>query len=341
MTAISQAPVRSAQQVIADCRRLLDVQLRESVGSLPSTVRLIVGYHFGWNDEAGRPTGAHGGKAIRPTLALLAAEAVGADAAVAVPGAVAVELAHNFSLLHDDVMDQDLTRRHRPTAWCVFGIPAAILAGDALLNLAFGVLAGSTHPAAARLLSSALNRLVEGQNADLLLERRKAVDIKECIDIAAGKTGAMLGCACAIGGLLAGGSRRQVECLDAFGAQLGLAFQHVDDRLGIWGDPAVTGKPVYSDLARRKKSLPITAALISGTSAGSELAALYETERPLTDSELTYAADLVEAAGGRRWSLNEAEAYLASAQQLLTSGFEANAAQEMHAIACLIADRDY
>lgn len=316
--------------------------LREAVGTLPAAVRLIIGYHLGWHDEAGRPTAAGGGKAIRPTLALLAAEAVGADARIALPGALAVELVHNFSLLHDDVMDADLTRRHRPTAWTLFGIPAAILAGDALLNLAFGVLADSSQPAvAARLLNSALNRLVDGQNADLLFEKRKAVDVRECIDTAAGKTGALLGCACAMGGLFARGSPQQIESLSVFGAELGLAFQHVDDLLGIWGDPSVTGKPVYSDLTSRKKSLPVVAALVSGTSAGSELAALYETDRQLTDAELANAASLIEAAGGRRWSREQAEAHLGSAQRLLAAGFDPRAIEEMLTIASLIADRDY
>lgn len=304
-------------------------------------MRLIIGYHFGWHDEAGHPVGTDGGKAIRPTLALLAAEAIGADATVAVPGAVAVELVHNFSLLHDDVMDGDLTRRHRPAAWTVYGVPATILAGDALLNLAFGLLARSSQPAAATLmLSSALDRLVEGQSADLVLEKREAVDLGECIDTAAGKTGALLGCACAIGGLLGQGGPWQIERLAAFGTEIGMAFQHVDDLLGIWGDPTITGKPVYSDLASRKKSLPVTSALVSGTSAGDELAALLGTGRPLTDLELAHAATMIEAAGGRQWSQQRAAAHVASARQLLTAGFEARATEEMLAIARLIADRD-
>lgn len=305
-------------------------------------MRLLVGQHFGWLDETGHPVRTAGGKAIRPALALLAAEATGADARAAIPGAVAVELVHNFSLLHDDVMDADLTRRHRPAAWTVYGVPAAILAGDALLNLAFGVLARSSEAAAATLLlSSALDRLVEGQSADLSLEKSQTADLGESIDTAAGKTGALLSCACALGGLLAQGSPRQVERLAAFGAEVGLAFQHVDDLLGIWGDPSVTGKPVYSDLASRKKSLPVTAALVSGTSAGEELAALYGTGRPLTETELARAAVLVEAAGGRRWSQQRAAAHVESAQRLLTAGFEVSATEEMLAIARLVSDRDH
>jgi geranylgeranyl diphosphate synthase type I len=321
----------------------MDLPLRQAVRDLPSSLQTIVGYHLGWLDDGGRAVKPCGGKAIRPTLAMLSAEAVGAEPDVAVPAAVAVELVHNFSLLHDDVMDGDRTRRWRPAAWTVFGIPAAILAGDALLTLAFGVLARSSQPAAAmRILTSALNRLVDGQTADMALERQSSVSVAECVEMAANKTGALLACACTMGATFGGGSPEQVECLGAFGERLGLAFQHVDDLLGIWGDPAVTGKPVYSDLANRKKSLPVAAALHSGTSAGRDLARLYSLDRQLTGDELASAAKLVEAAGGRRWSRLQAEAHLAAALLwLLAAGFEERSAEEMLAVARLIAQRDH
>jgi geranylgeranyl diphosphate synthase, type I len=340
---MSQVQARSARQVIAECRALVDLPLREAVWSLPASLQLIVGYHFGWHDEAGRPVETYGGKAIRPALALLSAEVVGADARAAVPAAVAVELVHNFSLLHDDVMDEDRTRRCQPAAWAVFGVPTAILAGDALLTLAFDVLAASKRPAAAtRTLSSALNRLVDGQIADMALEKRMVVGISECVEMAAGKTGALLGCACALGAAFGGGSSEQVECLGAFGEQLGLAFQHIDDLLGIWGDSAVTGKPVHSDLANRKKSLPVAAALVSSTAAARELADLYSIERPLADAELAHAAMLVEAAGGRRWSQSQAEEHLTAALHwLLAAGFEGRTTDEMLAVARLIIKRDH
>ncbi|MGH3924256.1 MAG: polyprenyl synthetase family protein, partial [Pseudonocardiaceae bacterium] len=248
------------------------------------------------------------GKAMRPTLVLLSAQAVSdvaGVAAAAVPAAVAVELAHNFSLLHDDVMDGDVTRRHRPTAWSVFGMNAAILAGDALLTLALDTLAASGHPAAMdgiRMLSAAVQDLVEGQSVDLALERRAEVQLAECERMADQKTGALMRCACAVGASFGGGSPEQIRCLRGFGEHLGLAFQHVDDLLGIWGDPAVTGKPVYSDLRSRKKSLPVVSALTSGTLAGLELATLYHRDQPLSDVDLVHAAELIDIAGGRAWS---------------------------------------
>src|SRR5262249_38599046 len=157
-------------------------------------------------------------------------------------------LVHNFSLLHDDVMDGDLTRRHRPTAWSVFGVNAAILAGDALLALGLDVLAASGHgqaQRAIRMLNTAVLDLLDGQRADLAFEQRSDVELPECVRMAESKTGALLGCACALGAMFGGGHPEQVEHLYGFGERMGLAFQFVDDLLGIWGDPAVTGKPVY------------------------------------------------------------------------------------------------
>lgn len=178
------------------------------------------------------------GKAIRPALALLSAEAVGGPAVAALRPAAAVELVHDFSLLHDDVMDGDRTRRHRPTAWTVFGVSPAILAGDALLTLAFDVLATGGHPVTAeatRIFSTAVQELLDGQSADVAFEERRDVGPAECLSMAVGKTGALLGCACGLGALFGGGDPEQVEHLVAFGRDLGLAFQLVDDLLGIWG----------------------------------------------------------------------------------------------------------
>lgn len=307
---------RSARDVLAWSRDLVEPVLRSAVDSLPASMRRIAGYHFGWWDVDGAPDHGDGGKALRPALVLLAAEAAGGSSADAVPAAVAVELVHNFSLLHDDVMDGDATRRHRPTAWSVYGVGPAILAGDALVTLAFDVLAASGHPVsqqAMRMLSTAVLDLVDGQSADMGFEDRVDVGIGECVNMADAKTGALLGCACAIGAAFAGAPPDKVARLRNFGTRLGLAFQHVDDLLGIWGEPEVTGKPVYSDLNNRKKSLPVVAALTSGTDAGRELAALYHRVEPLSAAELARAAELIDLAGGRVWSQSQADELLKGA----------------------------
>nr|BAC66492.1 farnesyl diphosphate synthase [Streptomyces argenteolus] len=346
MTAIEvTAEGRSAREVLLWSRDTVESALRPAIDRLPPAMRRIAGYHFGWSDERGEPARAGGGKAIRPALVLLAAEAVGGAADAALPAAVAVELAHNFSLLHDDVMDGDRTRRHRPTAWTVFGVSPAILAGDALLALAFDVLATAGHPAApeaTRIFGAAIQELLEGQNADMAFERRQDVELAECLVMAAGKTGALLGCACALGALLGGGAPEQVEHLRAFGRDLGLAFQLVDDLLGIWGDPQVTGKPVYSDLRSRKKSLPIVAALTSSSPAGRELAGLYQRERPLSDADLVHAAELVDAVGGRAWSQTQADELLARAlHHLRSAGSVSRPIAELGTLARLVTHRDH
>lgn len=353
MASVEVVAGRPAGDVLALSRAAVEPAMRAAVDTLPRSMRLIAGYHFGWWDAGGRsvpsPSGAEAGKALRPALALACARAVAgttaSTTASAVPAAVAVELVHNFSLLHDDVMDGDVTRRHRPTAWSVFGRSPAILAGDSLLTLAMDVLAGSGHPATAdglRMLGAAVQQLVDGQSADLEFERRADVGLAECMSMARRKTGALLGCACALGALYGGADAARVASLRGFGERLGLAFQLVDDLLGIWGDPAVTGKPVHSDLDNRKKSLPVVAALTSGTPAARELAALYHRERPMSGAELAHAAELVEATGARTWGRTQADELLTEALRELTAAQPApGPAAELAALARLATHRNH
>lgn len=328
------------RNVLAWGRAFVDPFLRAAVDTMPPSVRLIAGYHLGWLDADGQRVIADSGKAIRPTMALLAAEAVGGAAESALPAAVAMELAHNFSLVHDDVIDRDHTRRHRATAWSVFGTGAAILAGDALLALAYDLFAASGHPAAqeaAAMLSAAVLGLVEGQSEDLSFERRTDVDLAECLRMVERKTALLMSCACATGAAFGGGRPTQVERLRSFGRHLGFAFQLVDDLLGVWGDPSVTGKPVYSDLQNRKKSLPVVAALTSGTPAGRRLAVLYRREEPLTAGDLVRAAELIEEAGAREWSDGQLELFLSSAvRDLELSHARPVAAARLRSLALLI-----
>lgn len=290
--------------------------LQKAVARLASPMDNIAGYHFGWNDRHGRPTGGNGGKSVRPALALLSAQAASADPMVGVPAGVAVELVHNFSLLHDDFMDGDELRRGRPTAWTVFGSAQAILTGDALLALATDVLLSTTTPGVApqdvaralKRLSTANCRLVDGQALDLSYEFRERITVEECLRMEGGKTGALLGCASSIGAVLAGADETTIDALDRFGRHLGLAFQAVDDLLGIWGEPASTGKPRWGDLRRRKKSLPICAALEEGGTASRQLTDILGTPNSTDQDErqLALIASLVEEAGGRVWTQDEA-----------------------------------
>ncbi|WP_245950594.1 family 2 encapsulin nanocompartment cargo protein polyprenyl transferase [Saccharothrix carnea] len=319
--------------------------LRAAVDGLPASVRRVAGYHLGWWDEHGEPTDAAGGKAIRPVLAQLAAEAVGGSATSALPAAVAVELVHNFTLLHDDVLDGDEIRRHRPAAWHVFGVRDAILTGDALLALAFDVLATGGHPAASdgvRTLNATVLGLVDGEQADLAFEDRHDIGVAECVAMVERKTAGLLACACALGASFAGAKPAEVAGLRDFGLHLGVAFQHVDDLLGIWGDPAVTGKPVHGDLRARKKSLPVVAALNSDTAAARELAALYQGDGHRVATEPAHAANLIEAAGGRAWSEQQAGLLLTRALHALDSiNPPPRAAAELTDLATSLIHRDH
>jgi geranylgeranyl diphosphate synthase type I len=302
---------QEAAVILAQARAQVDPELRRAVETLPTSLRRVARYHFGWEQADGTAAAGHAGKAIRPALVLAAVRALGGAPELAVRAAAAVELVHNFTLLHDDVMDRDATRRHRPTAWTVFGDADAILAGDALQALAQRLLAEDPHPAArpaAARIAACVMELCEGQVVDVALERREPdqVTLDECLVMAEAKTGALLGCACAVGGLYAGAGEEEVAALDGFGRQAGLAFQLIDDVIGIWGDPARTGKAAGADLAVRKKSLPVVAALASGTPEAGELAALYGVVGPLEgppeEGELEAMALVVERAGGRDWA---------------------------------------
>jgi geranylgeranyl diphosphate synthase type I len=323
---------------------MTDPALRTALARLPPAVRRVADFHFGWCDRDGNPAAGAAGKAIRPTLALLTAQAGGGDCGQALPAAVAVELVHNHSLLHDDVMDGDILRRHRPTAWAVFGVGPAILAGDALLALAFDVLATSgsqRSQEAVHMLGEATQKLLRGQMADVAFEARDDVSLEECMSMARAKTGALMGCACALGELLATGDRDRMDHMGAFGERLGVAFQLVDDTLGIWGEPAVTGKAAKSDLSSRKKSLPVVAALASGAPEASELARLYRGTDPFSGDELAHARGLVERAGGRAWSYAEADRQRArSLEHLDAANLHGRAAAELRAVAHLVTSRD-
>ncbi|MET9504743.1 family 2 encapsulin nanocompartment cargo protein polyprenyl transferase [Streptomyces sp. NPDC006622] len=314
---------QEAAAILEETRGSVDPALRAALDSLPGSLRRISLYHFGWEHADGTPAAGNAGKAIRPALVLAAASALGGPAArsAALPAAAAVELIHNFTLLHDDVMDRDTTRRHRPTAWTVFGDADAILAGDALQALALGMLAADPHPAssaAAARLADCVVELCAGQHSDTAMEKRgpAEVTLDEVLVMAEAKTGALLGCACALGGLYAGAAADDVRALDAFGREAGLAFQLIDDVIGIWGDPRHTGKPAGADLVARKKSLPVVAALGSGTPAATELAELYALPHQQGD-DLERMTLAVERAGGREWAQEQAADRMARAMSEL------------------------
>ncbi|MGW6687916.1 family 2 encapsulin nanocompartment cargo protein polyprenyl transferase [Streptomyces sp. NPDC054961] len=342
--AIAAGEGQDAAALLDRTRETVNPELRRTVESLPGSMRRVAMYHFGWENEDGTPASGSAGKALRPALVLASAQALGgagSGAADAVRAAAAVELAHNFTLLHDDVIDKDVRRRGRATAWTVFGVPDAIITGDAMMALALRLLAEDPHPASAAAsarLAACVIELCAGQQADCAFEQRASVSLDECLTMAMAKTGALLGCACALGALYAGAGPDEVDAMDAFGREAGLAFQLIDDLIGIWGDPGHTGKPAGADLAARKKSLPVVAALTSGTTAGAELAALYA--GPMTGDDVRRAADAVERSGGRDWAQAHAADRMGRAvQQLSRAVADLGAADGLLALAEFVTRR--
>ena len=243
-------------------------------------VHLLMRYHLGWVDRHGEPTASASsqGKALRPTLCMFACEALNSASRAsghnygqnrAMPAAAALELIHNFSLLHDDIQDQDLERRHQPTAWSLWGIPRALVAGDAMqstgdLAMLRVVQEGVSPEVSLKVLAALIGsylEMIEGQCLDLEFEGRTDITTNEYLHMIACKTGALIRCGLETGALLADGDEETVRAFARFGEGLGQAFQIRDDYLGIWGDEATLGKATGNDIRRRKKSYPVVFAL--------------------------------------------------------------------------------
>ena len=336
---------RSTTEVLERTRVMVEPALIEAVGRLHPSLALPVRYHFGWIDPAGVPLpNPRYGKGIRPTLALLSAEAVGAAAGVALPGALAVEIVHNFSLVHDDIIDNDPERRHRATVWKAFGAGDAIIAGDAMMLLGLELLLDRPTPprvAAAADLAGATASMIAGQHMDMSFDRSGEVDVDLSWEMVSLKTGALLAHASAVGAILAGAPEDPVHRLRTFGLELGRGFQAIDDLLGIWGDPSVTGKPAGNDLRERKKSIPVAVALASGSEAGERLADLYAREH-LDDDRIMAAAALVEEAGGRDATVVAARDCMRRAADALGGAdIDPRVAGELEDLAAFVVERDF
>lgn len=325
-------------------RQLIEPALREAVARLDADTQLVASYHLGWCEQDGREVTAPCGKGVRPSLALMAGEALGAAPEELLPGAVAVELVHNFSLIHDDLMDRDEERHHRPTVWSVWGDAMAVLVGDALLSLAHEVLDGSGSAyavPASRALDRATRELIRGQVLDVAFESRDDVTLAECLDMAAGKTGALLGVSAELGAVLAGAPTEAVVAFRRYGEHVGLAFQLVDDLLGIWGWPERTGKPVFSDLRSRKKTMPLVWAVRHGGAAGEGLARWLAGSDEPDELALRRVADLVERAGGRAWAQEEARSRIGHAVDALDGlVLDPVHRDELVALATFVVERD-
>jgi len=242
-------------------RSIVESGLKVALNNDSSSSYLMMRYYMGWSDVFGGHTEAMTGKYIRPSLCLLAAESTGTDLASALPTSLSLELIHNFSLIHDDIQDRDEVRHNRKTLWVQWGIPKALMAGNLMYVLANQLtdlnFSDSKYNGIAKLLSDACLKMIEGQYLDLSFEGKFDLTVPQYLDMVSRKTGALLTCSVVSGLELGNCTTTQKSHLTRAASSLGYAFQIRDDILGTWGDQSSIGKPVGSDIRRRKNALPI------------------------------------------------------------------------------------
>ena len=253
-------------------KRRVEEELSRSVLSASSAgLYFLLQYHMGWLDRWGNQarSAISQGKALRPTLCLFACEALSQDFTKALPAAAALELIHNFSLIHDDIQDEDRERRHQPTTWHLWGVPKALVAGNAMQSAGDLALLNTVHHDAfpeinikiSQLLTDNYLEMIEGQCLDLAFEANTDITTAEYLGMIARKTGALIRSGLEIGAMVASDDITAIQSFSQFGGFLGRAFQIRDDILGIWGDVSTTGKATGNDIRRRKKSFPVVFAL--------------------------------------------------------------------------------
>jgi geranylgeranyl diphosphate synthase type I len=279
-----------------------------------------IAYHFGWVDSNFSPAQGKSGKLLRPTLLLLAYEAAGAWGATTAPGkdylqralpaAAAIEMTHNFTLIHDDIEDGDTQRHHRPTLWAIRGIPDAINTGDGLFALSrltlWDVLREGVEAEIAARLGSALDKaclvVAEGQYLDISFEKRLDISVAMYVDMIGRKTGMLMSCATEMGALLGTRDQETIERLRRFGYAMGIAFQVRDDLLGVWASTEELGKTPAGDIYRRKKSLPVLHALEHADEDDRRyLRQFYTQETPVSDEQVEAVLEIFERTGTKAY----------------------------------------
>ena len=302
--------VEALPSVVLRYKSVVSAAIRESLADDTLPVYEMLRYSIGWADLNGVRVEAAEGKALRPTLCLFACEATGGSVSKALPAAVALELIHNFSLIHDDIQDRDETRHHRPTLWAVWGEPKALVAGNILrviadMSLWRLVESGLSHQEslnATGLLTDAYLEMIEGQYLDLSYESRPDIGMRDYLEMIAKKTGALIRCALNLGAMIGTRDTRTVQAFRDCGRSLGLVFQVRDDVLGIWGQEQATGKPVGADIRRKKNSLPVVYAM--SRAKGKDKDTLQDIYRRPTvgDDDVTTALNIMDKVKTREFA---------------------------------------
>ena len=328
----------------------IETELKFAVGEAALPMYNMMRYHLGWIDKQGRPQSATAGKRLRPILCLLACQAVNGEWRQALPAAAAVELVHNFSLIHDDIQDSSRERRGRGTVWHIWGKPQAINVGDgmhalalsSLLRLEDGGVPHSRVVRAARILGEASLKLCEGQYLDISYENRLDIGINDYLEMIGCKTAALFRCALEIGALLGSDDESVLTHLKLFGHYLGMTFQVHDDVLSIWGDEKTTGKPNTSDIQMKKKTLPIVYAL-EKTKGGdkTKLLEIYQ-KNTIGTAEIDIVLKILNRIDAQGYAQDMSEKnYRQALSELNASSLPEPAKDELKTIAAFLLKRQY
>ncbi|MBI2855341.1 MAG: polyprenyl synthetase family protein [Chloroflexi bacterium] len=308
-------------------REAIEAELKALLMGQSFPLYRMMAYHMGWVDRNGEPPDHSDeamGKRIRPSLCLLSCEALGGNVEEVLPAAAAVELVHNFSLIHDDIQDGTPERHHRPTVWWVWGPAQAINAGDGMHALARLTLLRQSEKGmgpqkaldAVGILDRACLRLCEGQYLDLTYQERVDITSEAYFQMVEGKTGALMGCAAELGAIMATDDERDIKAMARFGFKLGLAFQVRDDILDLWGRED-TGKPLAGDILNKKKSLPVIYALQNATGADKHTLGDVYFKRVMEPGDVIRIIEVMDNLGARELSQEKADTLCQEAIQAL------------------------
>jgi geranylgeranyl diphosphate synthase type I len=339
---------QSLPKVFTPYRDAVIVELKNVIDSCPPALGNILRYHMGWRDEHGHSCSEQSGKFIRATLCLLSCQAVGGNTSQAIPAAAAIELIHNFSLIHDDIEDASYERHHRPTVWKLWGQSQAINAGDAVFTLAYLALlrlkergiADEKIASCAEMLSLACLELCEGQYLDIEYEDRLDITVEGYLGMAGKKTAALFGACTSLGAYLGSEDRKLVDSFHLFGKELGIAFQIYDDILGIWGVEERTGKSA-GDISRRKKTLPVAYGLQSRDGRARERLRKLYSQECIDGEDIAEITKILDHLGARDYAENLAEQYYCEAlTQLEATGLDTSQKAPLKEIGCFLLKRD-
>ena len=326
----------------------LEAELKSVLGESTLPLYIMLRYHLGWVDSRGCPQETSGGRRARPTLCLLACEGVGGDWHSALPASAAIELMHNFTLIHDDIQDRSWERRNRPTVWKIWGQAQGINAGDAmhaltqlaLLRLEEKGIPGEKIMLASNILSQTCLEICEGQYLDIEYEDSLNIDIDSYSEMIAKKTASLFECSLYLGALLGSNNQVKIANLRSFGKRLGMAYQVQNDLIGIWGGKETGVKSPSTDIKYKKKTLPIIYALQRAEGEDRENLLSIYSKANVSAKDVAQVLYIIDGLGARNYTEGVIEQYhLQALQDLELAELSPSAQQELKEVSAFLLDR--